>query len=166
MTHLLRIIKKNAKIADTYHKVCLEVTHHGPYLDTPTLFTEVGSTKDEWNKKEPAKIIAKSLLESLEKDLTEDTTILVGIGGGHYAPRFTDLVFQKKVAFGHMIPKYQIKEDGIEGEMIKKALDATPDAKGVYIHRKSFKKSQAKAYKNWCEERNINIISSKDLEDL
>ena len=47
MTELLRTIKKNATSAKTYHKVCFEVTHHGPDLTIPTLFTEVGSTEEE-----------------------------------------------------------------------------------------------------------------------
>ena len=101
MTRLLRILKKNAKQANLYHKVCFEVTHHGPYMSIPTLFVEIGSNKEEWVKKEPANIVAKSILALLssyhyEEDFTDDITVLVGIGGGHYAPRFTDVALEKK----------------------------------------------------------------------
>ncbi len=171
MTHLLRNIKKNAKLAKTYHQVCFEVTHHGPYLKTPTLFTEVGSNLDEWKKKKPAKIIAKSVLEVLEKykcedDMPKDIPVLIGIGGGHYAPRFTDIVFGKKAAFGHMIPSYHIKEGNIDYKIIKKAIDKTPNLKGVYLHKKSLKKSQVTEYKKWFNEKNIPVISSKELDEL
>ncbi|MCK5260671.1 MAG: hypothetical protein KAJ44_00645, partial [Thermoplasmatales archaeon] len=37
MTHLLRLIKKNLQSTDLTYQVCYEVTHHGPYLETPTL---------------------------------------------------------------------------------------------------------------------------------
>ncbi len=171
MSRLLRTIKKNADFKNTYHQTCFEVTHHGPYLETPTLFTEVGSTQEEWRKRPPAKIIAKSVLELLEKyryetDMPNDIPVFIGIGGGHYAPRFTDVVYKKKAAFGHMIPTYQIKEGNIKLEMIKEAMNKTPNLKGVYLHKKSLKKSQVTEYKNWFKKKDIPAISSKELENL
>lgn len=171
MTHLLRIMKKNAEQAKLYHKVCFEVTHHGPYLDAPVLFVEVGSTENEWKKKEPANIVAKSILELLEsyryeEDFSDDIPVLLGVGGGHYALRFTDIILEKKAAFGHMIPTYQIEAGNIDGEMFEKALRATPNVEGVYIHRKSLKKSQVTEFRKWFEDRGSPAISSKELPDL
>lgn len=171
MTHLLRIVNKTAKQANLYHKVCLEVTHHGPYMSIPTLFVEVGSDEKEWGKQEPANVVAKSVLELLasyhyEEDFPVNIPVLIGIGGGHYAPRFTDIVLEKNVAFGHMIPSYHVKEGNIDGEMLEKALHATPDVKSVYIHRKSLKKSQVTEFRKWFENKEIPVISSKELPDL
>ncbi len=171
MTHLLRIIKKNAKIEKTYHQVCFEVTHHGPYIGVPTLFTEVGSNQQEWEKEKPAEIIAKSLLElfdnyQCEQDLPRDIPVIIGLGGGHYAPRFTDIALSKKVAFGHMIPSYQIEAGNINEEILKQTLEATPNVEGVYIHKKALKKSQVTEYKRWFQNANIPVISSKELIDL
>ncbi len=171
MTQLLRIIKKNAEQVKLHHQVCFEVTHHGPYMNIPTLFAEVGSTEEEWKKQNPADVIAKSVLELLgsyhyEEDLPSDIPVLIGVGGGHYAPRFTDVVFEKKVAFGHMIPTYQIKAGNIDDEMLEKTLQATPNVKAAYIHRKSLKKSQVSEYKEWFQNRGIPVISSKELTDL
>lgn len=171
MTHLLRIMKKNAEQVKLYHKVCFEVTHHGPYMKIPTLFAEVGSVKEEWEKHQPASIAAKSILELLEsyhyeEDFADDIPVLMGIGGGHYAPRFTDIALEKKVAFGHMIPTYHIEAGNINDEMFEKALQATPNVKGVYIHKKSMKKSQFTQFRNWFEDKGIPVISSKELSDL
>lgn len=171
MTHTLRTLKKHAEQAKLYHKVCLEVTHHGPYLEIPALFAEVGSTEDEWKKTEAANVVAKTLLEVLEsyryeEDFSNDIPVLLGIGGGHYAPRFTDVILEKKVAFGHMIPTYQIDAGNINDEMFEKALQATPNVKGVYIHRKSLKKSQVTEYREWFQNKGIPAISSKELPDL
>lgn len=171
MVYLLRILKKNAKQENLYHKVCFEVTHHGPYIKAPSLFIEVGSTEEEWNKKEPAKVVAKSVLELLEinryeEDMPKDIPVLLGIGGGHYAPRFTDVALEKKAAFGHMIPTYQIDAGNINEESFEKAIQATPNVKGVYIHRKSLKKSQVSEYREWFQNKNIPVISSKELQDL
>ena len=171
MAHLLRLLKKNLRQTDLNYQVCYEATHHGPYLEIPTLFAEVGSTENEWNKKEPAKIIAQSILELLEKyhyeeDMPEDIPVLLGIGGGHYAPRFTDVAFEKKAAFGHMIPSYHIDAGNIDQEIIKKALQATPNVKAVYLHRKALKKSQISEYKKWLQNQGVPVISSKELPSL
>ena len=171
MTQLLRMIKNNAEIENTYHKVCFEVTHHGPYLSIPTLFTEVGSSQEEWKKQKPAEIIAKSLLVlfnnyQYEQDLPKDIPVIIGIGGGHYAPRFTDIALSKKVAFGHMIPSYQIDEGNINDDILKKTIEATPDVEGVYLLKKALKKSQVTEYKRWFQNQNIAVISSKELKDL
>ena len=171
MTQLLRKIKKNAVQAKLYHKICFEVTHHGPYMTIPTLFVEVGSNEEEWKKQEPANIISKSILESLsilnyKKEKIDDIPVLIGIGGGHYAPRFTDVALEKNVAFGHMIPTYQIDSGNINEEIFEKAIKATPNVKGVYLHKKELKKSQVTQYKKWFENRGITVCSSKDFADL
>ena len=171
MTQLLRKIKKNAMEAKLFHKVCFEVTHHGPYMNIPTLFVEVGSTEEEWKKQKPANIISKSILESLsilnyKKEIIDDIPVLIGIGGGHYAPRFTDVALEKNVAFGHMIPTYQIDSGNINEEIFEKTIKATPNVKGVYLHKKELKKSQVTQYKKWFENRGIPVVSSKDFVDL
>ena len=171
MTHLLRLIKKNLQSTDLDYKVCYEVTHHGPFLQIPTLFTEVGSTEVQWQQKEPASIIATSPLELLrtyqyEEDFPKDSPILLGIGGGHYAPRFTDIALQKKVAFGHMIPSYKIDEGTIDDEILEKTILATPNLTAVYLHKKDLKKSQVTYYRNWFEKKGISLISSTELPDL
>ena len=171
MTHLLRLIAKNLQKTDLTYKVCYEVTHHGPYLQIPTVFVEVGSTEIQWQQKEPATIIATSLLEMLpshqnEDDFPKDIPVLIGIGGGHYAPRFTEIALQKNVAFGHMIPTYKIDEGAITDEILEQAMQKTPGFTGVYLHKKDLKKSQVTYFRNWFQTRGITVISSKDLKDL
>ena len=140
-------------------------------MTTPTLFVEIGSDENEWTRKRPGKVIAASILDLLnsyhcEGDMPKDIPVIVGIGGGHYAPRFTDIVLEKKVAFGHMIPSYHVDAGNVDEEMLEKALHETPNAKGVYIHRKGLKKPQVREYTKWFENQGIPTISSKDLEDL
>ncbi|MFA5103044.1 MAG: D-aminoacyl-tRNA deacylase [Candidatus Thermoplasmatota archaeon] len=171
MTHLLRLMKKNLQSTDLAYKVCYEVTHHGPFLKIPTLFAEVGSTEVQWQQKEPACVIATSLLELLqtyqyEEEFPKDIPVLLGLGGGHYAPRFTDIAFQRNAAFGHMIPSYHIDAGVIDWEIIQKAIQATPDLRGVYLHKKALKKSQVTSYKQLFNDHDIPILSSADLPVL
>lgn len=163
-TQLLRLINTRVNQTTIPYKVCFEVTHHGPYLTIPTLFVEVGSTETQWQEKPPADLIASALLDLLPTipQLQTDVPVLVGIGGGHYAPRFTDIALQRHVSFGHMLPTYQL-QDSIDEKMLQLAFDATPGVTGAYLHRKELKKSQATALTKWCDAHGIPVVSSNDL---
>ena len=171
MTHLLRKMRENAEKAKLNYTTCYEVTHHGPFISKPTIFVEIGSTEKEWIQKKPAEIVAKTILDTTsqalyEEDLPSDSPVIIGIGGGHYAPRFTKVVFEKKVAFGHMIPKYQIDNGNINPAMLQETVQKTPNVEGVYFDKKSLRKSLMKEYKKWFENNNIPVLSSKNLVDL
>jgi len=168
MTSLLRMINQKATENNLKHQVSFEVTHHGPFLKTPTLFTEVGSTLEEWKKEKPAFVVADSLLTVLhdnryEKEYEHDIPVLIGIGGGHYAPRFTTVAIRRNVAFGHMIPNYHIKPGNINKKIIQDTIEATPNVSGIYLDRKAVNKSFRKQVKTWCEELEIPLVSSKEF---
>jgi D-aminoacyl-tRNA deacylase len=164
MTQLLRLINTRVNHTKLPYKVCYEVTHHGPYLAAPTLFVEVGSTEIQWNEQPPADLIAAALLDLLHTPPKEPsaTPVLVGIGGGHYAPRFTDVALQRDASFGHMLPTYHLT-DKIDEAMLELAFTKTPGATGAYLHRKELKKSQVTQIKKWCETKGIPVVSSNDL---
>jgi D-aminoacyl-tRNA deacylase len=171
MTTLLRRINDAAKKSNLYHKTCFEVTHHGPFMSIPTLFVEVGSSIDEWVKQKPATLIAKSLITILSSyneimEKAKDIPTLVGYGGGHYAPRFTDVALEKDIAFGHMIPSYHINQGSIDIDILKKAIIASQPVHGIYIHRKALKKSQVTQCKQWCKTLDIPVVSSNDFKNV
>jgi D-aminoacyl-tRNA deacylase len=170
MTRLLRILNYNANKNNLYHNVCFEVTHHGPKISIPSLFIEVGSNITEWNKKLPANVVGNTILDYFNTEYSEDyssnTPTLIGVGGGHYAPRFTDVALEKKVAFGHMIPTYQINSGNLNNYIIKNAIETTPNFKGIYIHKKALKKSQVTELKNIFMNNDIKIFSSKEFEKI
>ena len=171
MTALLRIINENKQNAQLSQKTCFEVTHHGPYMSIPTMFAEVGSTEEEWMKQKPADIIADSILQLLErynniKNIPNEIPVLLGVGGGHYAPRFTNVALEKSVAFSHMIPSYHIDQRSIDYELFKKILEISQPIHGVYLHRKALKKSQQTIFKQWCKDLEIPMVSSNDFTDV
>ncbi len=125
MRNALELLKE--KDIDGY-EVCYEATHHGPYLEKPCFFIEVGSTEKEWNDKKACKAIAEVILELERKNYD----VAIGIGGGHYAPRFTDIAFNKKVAFGHIAAKYAIPY--LNEKLIEEMINKTPNCKKAYFH--------------------------------
>lgn len=124
MRNALQLLKE--KELEEY-EVCYEATHHGPYLKKPCFFIEVGSTEREWRDEKACKAIAETILEIEEREYE----VAIGIGGGHYAPRFTDIALEKGVAFGHIAAKYALP---LNEEMLIKMVEATPNCKKAYFH--------------------------------
>jgi D-aminoacyl-tRNA deacylase len=154
-TNALRNLKELAKNMD--HSVSYEATHHGPYLETPAFYIEIGSDETCWVEEKAGRIIAEAILS-----LTSDKDpVAIGVGGGHYAPRHTDVALKNRLCFGHIIANYAL--ESITEEMLGKAIDRTPDAEYVYFHRKAMKKSQYRELKAWFEDRGLQAVSQKDI---
>lgn len=161
MSALLRSIKKSAEHLPDYD-VAFEVTHHGPLLETPTLFMEIGSTETEWTNTDASAAMA-SALSSISEN--KSYPIAVGVGGGHYAPRFTETALSKKLDFGHMIPNYAIDFNDAEklSSMISKAMENS-NTDLVFMHRKSMKKEQADVVKKAIDDAGATPLDSSSLE--
>jgi D-aminoacyl-tRNA deacylase len=162
MTDALRRIVASNDMPDT--QTCFEVTHHGPWMEKPTFFIEVGSEQTHWENKHAAEILAH-VIEDL--DPHDEYPVAVGMGGGHYAPRFTEVALKYKVNFGHMLPNYQMEDSDDEDivRMLRLACEAT-GTKLVYLHRKSMKKPEERRISGLIESAGYEQISSSDLEPL
>ena len=143
--------------------VSFEVTHHGPWVDCPTFFIEVGSSIPQWENKHAAWILALALSDNRKIDYP----VAVGVGGGHYAPRFTEAVLERKVNIGHMIPNYQM--DGRDEEDISRMMREACSLSGtktILLHRKSMKGVRAAEIKEIAESNGFEVVSSSDFEEL
>lgn len=159
-------LRKIARYNDSdMYKVSFEVTHHGPYLERPTYFIEIGSDASHWGDMHAAEILSKVICDN-EPDVDHITAI--GVGGGHYAPRFTEMVMGYRISIGHMVPGYQT--DGMDDDTVtsylKAASEATGDTKCVYMHKKAYKKPEERRITGLIESLGMEILSSKDLEPL
>ena len=158
MTSSLRLLKETA--GDLEFNVSFEVTHHGPYLETPSFFIEIGSDESLWAHEKAAETIANVIMNAEEQ---RNETIICA-GGGHYAPRFSDLALENKVSIAHMAANYALdalSDDKVIREMIEKS--ASP--KAVYFHRKSMPKPKFRELKDKFSSFGIETIRSGDLSD-
>ncbi|MEM0449400.1 MAG: D-aminoacyl-tRNA deacylase [Methanomassiliicoccales archaeon] len=162
MTSALRQLVSSAKGLE--FQVSFEVTHHGPYISKPAMFIEIGSSERQWSNKEAAEAIARTLLETR----TLSSPKVIGIGGGHYAPRFTELALAKKVSFGHMIPNHfvDICDDNSLRRAIELALERTERANLVYIHKKSMSRARATHIKRMVKEMGVEVVDSSYFDEL
>jgi len=132
------------------YKVSLEVTHHGPNLNKPSLWIEVGSTEREWNDHK-AIILACENIVNLKPIESE---VVVGFGGPHYAPKFTKVIINEDVAIGHIMPKYVM--DHVKVNMIKEMINNTiPKVDYALIDWKGTKSDFRRKIISKLEELNI-----------
>ena len=119
-------LKKNIqKYELEKYKLTLECTHHGPLIEKPCVFIEIGSTETEWEDRRAAFIVAKTISEII-REFKENpyNEVAVGIGGPHYCPNFNKIQLDSNIALSHIIPKYVFP---LKEEMIKEAIEKTEE---------------------------------------
>lgn len=158
MTQALRILRKKAKGKELNFSVSFEATHHGPFLQIPTFFIEIGSDEKEWNNKMAGRVIAETILEIHSPNFP----VGIGIGGGHYAPQITDVALERKISFGHIAPTYAL--ENFDSEMAKMIVNRTPGADKVYFHRKHLKGGQYTRFKEIFSGMGLIPVKTSDLE--
>lgn len=109
--------------------VGIEATHHGPTeIETPSLFAEIGSDEDEWEREDAGRAVARGVLSLPERE--QPRTTVVGVGGGHYAPRFTRVVLETDAAVGHIAADYALEE--LDDALLREAYESS-DADAVLL---------------------------------
>jgi len=117
---LLEMAKLKAE-RELDYEVSYECTHHGPSLDAPALFVELGSSPKQWNDMQAAEVVADAAVAAVSD--CSGCSVALGIGGPHYNAKFTKLALSTKRAFGHMLPKYALGE--VDAEMIRQCVERT-----------------------------------------
>jgi D-aminoacyl-tRNA deacylase len=103
----------------------MEATHHGPLIDRPCMFIEVGSTENEWRDSKAGFVIAKAISEAIDEfKLNPYNEVAIAIGGPHYCPNFNKLQEKSNVAISHVIPQYAFP---LTEEMVKEAVARTEE---------------------------------------
>ncbi|MEK6807926.1 MAG: D-aminoacyl-tRNA deacylase [Nanoarchaeota archaeon] len=135
------------------YRVGIEATHHGPTLDLPIIFVEVGSTEEQWGDLVACEAAAKVILK-LVSSAPEKVPVAVGFGGGHYCPQFTKKLFEEGFAFGHICPKYaagNLTEDVI----LQLITKTTPKPEKVLVEWNGLSSKQRKNIISVLEQHEI-----------
>lgn len=123
---LFGFLNKNAKEHNLRdYQITLECTHHGPLINKPCIFIEIGSTENEWTDRKAGFIIAKTIRDIIENFKENPyNEIAFGIGGPHYCPNFNKIQLNSNIAISHIIPQYALP---ITEEMVKQAVEKTEE---------------------------------------
>lgn len=160
MTAALREVRRRAE--GSAFQVSFEATHHGPYLETPTFFIEIGSEERYDTVPEAGRILAESLLAVVLKP----HSVAIGIGGGHYVPRLTDVALSCQLDFGHMAATYGLEALESHPGLLDELIAKTPGARYVYLHRKAMGKDQLRRLTTACKDRGLEAVRREDLLSL
>ncbi|MEF8832238.1 MAG: D-aminoacyl-tRNA deacylase [Candidatus Thermoplasmatota archaeon] len=163
MTHALHILREKAEMEGikNEYKISFEATHHGPFLETPTYYIEIGSDLDSWKDESAGKVIADTVLEVKDRSKT-DEPVVICIGGGHYTPRFTDLAKSRRVALGHIVPGWGMRY--LNKKSFSEAVEKTPEVDYIYFDRSSTSGKEREKVRSWTDKHCLEIIRSSDLE--
>jgi D-aminoacyl-tRNA deacylase len=64
--------------------------------------------------------------------------VLVGVGGSHYVPKMGDLALKRRVAFGHMLPGYQV-DAGVDAAVVREMVAKTPEVSGFVLDDRGYR---------------------------
>jgi D-aminoacyl-tRNA deacylase len=138
-------------------RVSAEATHHGPTdINTPCFFAEIGSSEKQWSDPQAGEAVARSILGLEACELP----VFLGIGGGHYVPRQTDLMLEAKIAFGHLFSSYQV--ESLDRDILKEAGEKS-GASFAYLDRKSLRSENRNGISPILEEIGLPILRSKEI---
>ena len=172
--------------------ISLEVTHHGPWLEVPCLFIEVGSTSATWGHLGAAQLLGQLIHQGLGLDgsaglgawdaaLNADEPVLITLGGGHYAPRGNLTAAESGIWLGHMLATYALPFDGQpeDGQLatglwqqsITAAYRSTqlafPNGNVVFsMDKKAFKGWQRQAIRSHLEDLGAPLLKRQGVLDL
>ncbi|MBI2653549.1 hypothetical protein HYX02_01935 [Candidatus Woesearchaeota archaeon] len=117
-------VELNNIAKDTNYELTMEATHHGPYVEKPAVFVEIGSTEREWNDKLNGEVIAKTIINALDSK-NSNYKVAIGIGGPHYCFSFNKIILRTDVAFSHICPKYLLEK--LDENLIKQSIQKTKE---------------------------------------
>jgi D-aminoacyl-tRNA deacylase len=167
------------------YDLTLEATHHGPVLTRPTLYLEIGSNEERWQDSRASQVWAEAIANCLALNGGQplgswegEGDVMVGIGGGHYAPRHRAVISQSDVWVGHILASYALdfEEPDSGGVLpmgnwrhaietsIRSTREAFPGGRlFVHLDRKSFKAWQRNAIQALLSELDITVLRGKQI---
>ena len=136
------------------YQVCYEATHHGPSLDVPSMFVEVGSSVKQWRDQKAAETVAHAAMVAASKRPRYSAAL--GVGGPHYNAKFTRIALTEETAFGHMIPKYAVS--GVDLEIVKQCVERTVEkVESVTLDWKGIRGTDKQRLKPILDEINVPV---------
>jgi len=163
LKHLFKILNQEVEEQEEIKKnyqVTLEATHHGPYIEKPCCFIEIGSSKKEWKDKKAGRIISETIKRAINsfnfKEAEKNYIPAIGIGGPHYCPNFNKIQLNSKYALSHIIPQYAFP---ITKKMLKESIEKTQEqVETIVMDWKGLKSEQRK--------ETIKLLNSLTLKYL
>lgn len=164
-----RALIEHSGPSDVEHMTSLEATHHGPTTGVPIVFIEIGSDERYYDDPTCGRIVADAALDAVLHAPSHGRFVVMGFGGGHYAPRLGAILEESDADVGHMLPAYHWKDrGGVPLDVVDAFLAAgaepgkhLPDA--IYIDHKSIPNPARTELLEHLEALGLHRVRTKDL---
>ena len=123
MQNALKALMHYKETLSLDYEVSFECTHHGPSLNVPAMFVELGSSEAQWSDSMAGQAVAHSAMSAIANFTAPVNSAVLGIGGTHYNQKFTLMALVGEAVFGHMIPKYAVHL--VDAEMLSQCMEKT-----------------------------------------
>ncbi len=158
LKQILQLLDESAKKHKLDWPINMEVDHHGP---TPQggkkalIFVEIGSSPEQWANEKAGAVVAEAMMKALMRP-APDVKAYLGIGGGHYSPKFTPFMLGSEGrAVGHVLAKYRAAD--FDEHMLKQAIEKTIEkVEGALIDWKGVGKEE--------RERIISVLDKAGMK--
>ncbi len=151
----------NGSLGSIEFEVTYEATHHGPTSNrVPVVFVELGSSEREWGIREGHLAWATAIRRFMDEG-SICSELAVGFGGSHYPERFTRMTLDRGVCFGHIIPRYALKnlDPGQVSDIARKAVESSvEDIDRVYIEEKAAQSAKIKAIVSVLDDLGVEYV--------
>ncbi len=137
-------------LSETTDRASMEATHHGPTLQTPTLFVETGSDESEWVKPENGRLLANAVLAALKR--ADAGKVALGVGGTHYCSLFVPLM-EQGWAFSHVASKYAIPH--LTKALLAQAVQKTVEPVECVFLDPGLSSAKKKEVTDWCGDMGV-----------
>jgi D-aminoacyl-tRNA deacylase len=136
MIYMEKNIKKLEYEKLSEYDIVQEVTHHGPFMNKPLIYIEIGADEKRWKDSLAGKFIAEiicNLIRDFDTIKLKKYKVGFGIGGLHTTPNFKKIIINEddnSVAISHVCPKYML--DKLDEDTIIQGINMS-DKKANYI---------------------------------
>lgn len=120
---------KNNNLKD--YIVSIECTHHGPAVNKPILFLEIGCSEKEFKDDNAKKVVVNVVKDIMNNFSESKKKSCVVLGGDHYMRNISDLLFNTNLQVSHMCPSSNIAF--FDGSMLKEAINKTQEEIDFFI---------------------------------
>jgi D-aminoacyl-tRNA deacylase len=133
-------------------EIIQESTHHGPKMNKPAMFIEIGSDINSWEREDAGRIIANIIFELVTKEIAIKKEYCI-IGGMHYNYVADKINKNTDFCVGHICTKYNM--ENIDENMILQIIEKSENRDEV-----SFLFDWKGANNAECRNKIINMIES------
>jgi D-aminoacyl-tRNA deacylase len=157
---LLKLSETKNKLGLDY-EVSQEQTHHGPTPLCSSFFIEIGSSEKQWKDENAGLVVAQAIIDVLHLE-SKDWRVSAGFGGGHYAPKFSEINLNSDIAVGHIASKYAVPL--LDELMLKQIVNKTlGELKFFIIDWKGVKSEERSKIIQFAENNGIEVLKTKDV---